>query len=104
MHTSTTRSLLRRTALMALLIALLGVAAPASAGARAHHSAAKHRGSHRWSGHRRSHAPLLGLVLTKGRARAAHRRAHIADLFPLTYHGGPVMHSNHIHAIYWFPS
>ena len=75
---------------------MAALAVPAGASARAGHG--PHAGV-------RSHRPILGVVPTRARqrARARHRGARAADVQPLIWGGGPVMHANRVHAIYWFP-
>src|SRR5947209_2665108 len=41
---------------------------------------------------------IRGVVLARGALQSAGR------IFNLTYHGGPVMHTNTTYAIYWLPS
>src|SRR5581483_11678513 len=48
------------------------------------------------------HGKILGLVHARG-GRHAHA-ARFGSSSNLTYHNGPVMHANTVHAIYWIPS
>ncbi|MDQ6915844.1 MAG: PKD domain-containing protein [Actinomycetota bacterium] len=76
----------RLAALLAALVALLALA-PAAASAADHNP----------KGH------FLGVIKA---ALAGHRAApsRAAGTDPLAYHGGPVMHSNRAHIVYWEPS
>ncbi|MBS1964199.1 MAG: hypothetical protein JST60_00035 [Chloroflexi bacterium SZAS-1] len=47
------------------------------------------------------HGPIRGIVKAKGQNQAA---LPFAGSGKLTYHGGPVMHTNKTFAIYWVPS
>jgi PKD domain len=85
---------LRVARLAAVWLAGLLMLGAGTAAAAPSHSAHSHRRPAR-------HGRIGGIVPTKSLIRS---RARTATVSLLDYHGGQVMHSNRVHAIFWFPA